>query len=525
MSTASSLAGTSASSAATVARPAGRAGAGHTGVSVGGDDAQAGQQADAAEIGRGRVGTEPTAEPADERRAKGHVGLEIAPARADQVMSDVGRIGAASQRLRGQAGAFDGAQRDAHLRLAGIGLAVAPGQFLDGVPVAVAAGEVHARVDACRIPPQDLLRLADLLHEVAPVERRTEPQAGDGVGRGELIGGLALVLQAHGILGRRPFCGQGDFDRRCESRDAGVELAHPLPELGDESARERFGQRERRRRVLQLREGSVGRQASRPPGQDPVGQDAQVLEQRELEHAGQGPELADRERRHRLEGEDEAGETFGVETPVAVTDQFERQGVDTCPAGELACRELGKRAVIAGGEVAADRACFGLDEVEVVQDPLGGGRDGDTAVGIVRERPVGRAEDAEVAVEPGQNVVAAGARCRHQREAGGERLGALLETCEAQELAAQRELLHGAPASEPSEDRPGPGALQIVSRARATGCSPGPRRGAGSRVPRDNALCPAASQSGPSFPGCSLKLCLRTPPVKRTFYAGGAGTT
>ncbi len=154
-------------------------------------------------------------------------------------MPDMRRLLADTAQLRGPSGALDGAQGDPVLRLAGIGLAAPPRQILDGMTVAVAAGEVHARVDSCRVAPQDLLRPADLLDEDAPIERRAEAQAGDGVGGGDLIGSLTLVLFAHRILGRRAVRRESLVDRGGEGGEARVELAHAVPQLRDEGARQR----------------------------------------------------------------------------------------------------------------------------------------------------------------------------------------------------------------------------------------------------------------------------------------------
>lgn len=84
-----------------------------------------------------------------------------------------------------------------------------------------------------------------------------------------------------------------------------------------------------------------------------------------------------------------------------------------------------------------DGARLRLDEVEVVEQPLGRGRNGDAAMDVVSEAAVRRAEGAEVLVEAGQDVAAVQARRRGEREPGGERFRALFQTFEAQELAAE----------------------------------------------------------------------------------------
>ena len=376
---------------------------------------------------------EPPADSLREARAVGDVDLEGAPASADQVVADVRRLVGDPRVLGGLTGAFDGAQSDAHLCLAG-----RLRQLLHRVPIAVTAGKVHPRIDPGRIPPQDLLHRADPLHEAAPVEGRAEPEAGHRVAGGDLVGRLALAFAANLLLGRRPASGQRPLHRRREGGNEGVVLAHPRPELGHEGARDRLGQRAGRRPELQSREGAIRLPARRAPGAEAVGQDPQVLEQRDLEHAGQSPELADRQRRHGLEGEDEAGEPIDVEPPVAVLDEIGRQRMDAGLAGALTRRELGQRPVVLCGQVALHRARLRLDEVEVVEQPLGGGGYGDSPVDVVGEVAVRRLESPEVTL---QTSLDAGPDlpCRGRRsEQGGERLGSLLEAFEAQQLAPQR---------------------------------------------------------------------------------------
>ena len=84
------------------------------------------------------------------------------------------RAALAGRALRDLPRALDGLERDAKLCLAG-----RFGHFLDRVPVAIAAAEVHAAVDADRIALQDLLDQADALEELGPVEGRDQAQAAE----------------------------------------------------------------------------------------------------------------------------------------------------------------------------------------------------------------------------------------------------------------------------------------------------------------------------------------------------------
>jgi hypothetical protein len=67
-----------------------------------------------------------------------------------------------------------------------------------------------------------------------------------------------------------------------------------------------------------------------------------MVEQRQLQRARPGPELADRERGDGLEGADEALQPLRVEPARAGSDQLERQGVNAWESGELVGRDLWK---------------------------------------------------------------------------------------------------------------------------------------------------------------------------------------
>jgi len=83
--------------------------------------------------------------------------------------------------------------------------------------------------------------------------------------------------------------------------------------------------------------------------------------------------------------------------------------VDARLARELAGRELRQLPVVPGREVVPDGPCLRLDEVEVVEQPLGGRRDGDAPVDVVGEGAVRRVQGADVRFEPGRDVESAGA--------------------------------------------------------------------------------------------------------------------
>ena len=95
---------------------------------------------------------------------------------------------------------------------------------------------------------------------------------------------------------------------------------------------------------VRLDDVAVGRQARRARGQELVGQPAQVLDERQLQHARPRPQLADRQRRDALVAVEELDELLAIEPAVAVPDQLDGHGVDARVAGVLARGERRQRA-------------------------------------------------------------------------------------------------------------------------------------------------------------------------------------
>ena len=101
---------------------------------------------------------------------------------------------------------------------------------------------------------------------------------------------------------------------------------------------------------------------------------AQVFEQRELQRRRPRPELTHREGRDRLERHDESLQTLRIETSCAASNEFERHRVDARSARELIRRDPWKPFEETGRQVVLDIAERGDDDVEVVEQPLGGRR-------------------------------------------------------------------------------------------------------------------------------------------------------
>ncbi len=104
---------------------------------------------------------------------------------------------------------------------------------LDGLPLLIATQEVHPRVRPGRVALQNLLDQAHRLEILAPVERGAETQTVDGVGDGNLRGGLPLVFAANRCFRGRLLRRKMLLDGRPDGRQPQTVLAHAMQELDD----------------------------------------------------------------------------------------------------------------------------------------------------------------------------------------------------------------------------------------------------------------------------------------------------
>ena len=388
-----------------------------------------------------------------EARTVGHVGFEFASALPDQVVAHVGSAVVGRVQFGGLAGALHGAKGHTELGLPG-GL----GQFLHRLPVAIPAEEVHAPVDAGRVALQDLFGQADVLEIPHPVQSGAQPQAGDGVGHGDLPRGLALVLRPDRILRRHALGGEAFLDGRAHGSDKGPVLAHPLQEPHDVGRVQDLRQGRQGRRVLgaaDLGQIAVGRETRVPALERFVRQPPQVLDEGELDHAGPSPQLADGEGSHSLVGGHEAHELLSIQAAVGVADQLQGHGVDPRDAGHLPRGQLGQVQVVMPRKVVPDAPDLGLDEVKVVEEPFRRRGDELAAVDIVGQDAIGLAQHPGVVLQPREEWAGLAARIPGQREAGGEGPGPFLQALDAEELSAERLLgFRAAAAPEGAEQQP-----------------------------------------------------------------------
>ena len=337
------------------------------------------------------------------RRAKGDGVRQLAPALAQQIIADVGvrnregrrKLWAACRGNRRVAGIVLGpGQGNRAPGNIGLQNVAATRQFLDRLAITVAAAEVLAGVNTCRILTQHVIDQADLLEEYVPVQCRQHAQAGDAIAHADLVPGLALRFAPEHLIGVGAVTAQVALQPVDTGLAQEIVIAQQVVQVQHEGiarthigchVKERadflFGQSARRKpvvlfdQVLDLAQKRCGFLAILPGPEDVVCQAAQVLHQGQAEHDGNGPEFADGQRRDGLVGLDEAQDVVLIQAAVGVGDQRQAQGIDAGIASQGPQRQLRQLSIIALGQIVPRLAEGFLDDVKIVEQPFCFGAD------------------------------------------------------------------------------------------------------------------------------------------------------
>ena len=331
---------------------------------------------------------------------------------------------------------FDRIERHAHLRIA----ASQVGQLLDGLPLPIAAEEIHARVDAGRIAPQRLLDEADGLDVGRIVHRAAQAQARNHVGDRCLAGSLLLVLFANDFFRGDATRRKVVVDHRTQRRAAKLVFAGTMQQLDDARGVDVGWERvePRCRAAFEIRQQIVGGAHRRARREHFIRQPAEILDERELQHARPRPHLPDGQRSDALVAFEKQRQLRDVEAAVAMADQLDGDRIDARLARALAQGQRRKLAVVPAGKVLADVENVRGNEVKVVEQPFRRGRDEQTVVHVGRERAVGRSQRGGVLLEPREDASRPCAAARIDREARREGQCALLEPLDPEQLVAER---------------------------------------------------------------------------------------
>jgi hypothetical protein len=284
--------------------------------------------------------------------------------------------------------------------------------IFDGMAAAVAGFKFLGGIGADWVAPEHLFSQAEALDELAPVHGAQEAQAVDVVDDGHPARSLVLAIGHEDLVGGQPLVrqlvldpAQDDLEGRTPSLEFAVEFLNE-------------GGAHRRLRAVQVREDlkkaprlGLGRpdDALGPSeGQVPVtlaqgdetGDAPQVLDQRQPQHDRKGPEFAEFERSHGLVGGEETRSALGVDAAVDVGDEFEGQVVDPRTALGSLVQEPGQPADIGARQMQAGDANLLFEEVEIIDEPFGGGRDAPACGRGAGHQVVDLAEVPLVLVEP-----------------------------------------------------------------------------------------------------------------------------
>ncbi len=129
---------------------------------------------------------------------------------------------------------------------------------------------------------------------------------------------------------------------------------------------------------------------------------------------------------------------MAIQPAVAVADDLDGNRVDPGVSRLLAQRERRQFTVVGSGKILTDAPDFGRHQVEVVEQPFRRGGDKLPTPHIVGQGSIRLAQDAGVVVEPGKDVSCTTPRIRVDGEAGRQRLRALFQALDAEQLVAQR---------------------------------------------------------------------------------------
>jgi hypothetical protein len=278
--------------------------------------------------------------------------------------------------------------------------------LLDNVAVAVTGGEIHPAVGPPRVLAQHLVDGAHRLDECAPVHRSQEPKAADAVADGNLVGRHLLVLRPHQPLDRQVGLGKPLFDPGERQRQRGALSLQQAGEFRDERAHHR-GVRPRHVRRQQYQAlrvlfgdlhhlfrpagGEVPGDAS---GDDPCPDAPEILDQRQAQHDGDGPQFAQRQDGHHLVGRHETAETFRVHPSIAVRDRFMRDVVHARKSGRRSVQQARQFPAVILRQVPLGRADLIFDQVEIVEEPFPRRRDQAVRIDRRRQEVAGSRQDA-----------------------------------------------------------------------------------------------------------------------------------
>ncbi len=175
--------------------------------------------------------------------------------------------------------------------------------------------------------------------------------------------------------------------------------------------------------------GHIGRHAS------------QVFDQRQAQHDGNRPQLAELDRGDRLVGRDEAAEALRVDAAIPVGNGFQGDVVDTRQSRRGPVGQARQLAAVVLGQMPLGGAYLLLDQVEIIEQPLASRSDPAARAHRGGEQVAGVDEHCLVGCQPWQQRVGSAPRC--QLVCRRQRPSVLLHLVGTEQFRAQRSVVAG----------------------------------------------------------------------------------
>ena len=263
---------------------------------------------------------------------------------------------------------------------------------------------------------------------------------------GNLVGRLVLTLQLDQLFDGQPLFHEPLFEpaaremqHRTLSRQTLTKFRHERTGDGqigfrhvrhhhDEVGRILF------RHLLQTIHPQVRQIAILPGDGQPGGDALEIFNQPQAQHDGNGPQLAQFQGTHRLVSGDEGAERSRIDLRIHVRDQFEHDVVNARQSGGRAVHEAGQLPAVAPGQMPPGHLDLLFDQVEVVEQPFGGGSDAPAWI-HGEGRAIEGSEDVLVLAQPGQQTV--GTLPGDDLVIGGESFGMAGQLFDTEQLGPQ----------------------------------------------------------------------------------------
>jgi hypothetical protein len=140
-------------------------------------------------------------------------------------------------------------------------------------------------------------------------------------------------------------------------------------------------------------------------GNHPRRHPAEILDEGQPQHDGNGPQLTQHQRGHRLVGRDDTVEGLRIDPRVTMRNRFKRDVVNSGQIRGGSAQQPGEFPAVALGEVPPRGPDLLFDEIEVVEQPLTGGLDSLPGLDRRTQQLEGLRQDRLILAQPSQKQI------------------------------------------------------------------------------------------------------------------------